>query len=345
MKKINKNILAISAFLIFFIGLMTYGYLRKIDIDNSNISILDINNENINHIDLISGEQKEYKFNINTNIKLRNIKIKAINDNDIVVNDLSFTILKNNNSSNGTIKFEISADNLNTFIYEINYECILKDNFVNVYLREDKFDYINDTINYDVGQKTYISIETLENSNIEYDHNNSNIGKIELIDNKYYIEALDVGEMTFSFKITKENYKDIEFNINIVIKEAPISYSGHDLLSQINSYRNNNGLNSLSLDQNLSNACNIRVYETFTRTGHTRPDGTSFKTAISNINNYGLTVELLTYGVFGASGSMDFWTNSSIHNRNLLKSSYTKIGIGSAPASGSRSNFCVILAY
>ena len=345
MNRDNKNIYIISIFIIFIISLMTYNYYRKIDIDYSNINILDINNEIINDINLISGEQEEYKFNISTNIKLRNVKIKAINDNDIVVNDLSFTILKNNNSSNGTIKFEISADNLNTFIYEINYECILKDNFVNVYLREDKFDYINDTINYDVGQKTYISIETLENSNIKYNHDNSNIGKIELIDNKYYIEALDVGEMTFSFKITKENYKDIEFNINIVIKEAPISYSGHDLLSKINSYRKNNGLNSLSLDQNLSNACNIRVYETFTRTGHTRPDGTSFKTAISNINNYGLTVELLTYGVFGASGSMDFWTNSSIHNRNLLKSSYTKIGIGSAPASGGRSNFCVILAY
>ena len=345
MIKINKNILTISAFLIFFIGLMTYGYLRKIDIDNSNISILDINNENINHIDLISGEQKEYKFNINTNIKLRNIKIKAINDNDIVVNDLSFTILKNNNSNDGTIKFEITADNLNTFIYEINYTCILKDNFVNVYLNENKFDYINETINYNVGQKTYISIETLENSNIEYKHDDSNIGKIELIDNKYYIEALNAGKMTFNFKITKENYKDIEFNINIEVKEVPISYSGHDLLSLINSYRSNNGLNTLSLDQNLSNACNIRVYETFTRTGHTRPDGTSFNTAISNLNNYGLTVEILTYGVFGASGSMDTWINSPIHNRNLLKSSYTKIGISSAKAGGGRSNFCAILAY
>ena len=62
---------------------------------------------------------------------------------------------------------------------------------------------------------------------------------------------------------------------------------------------------------------------------HTRPDGTSYKTAISEagvVSNY--TGENVACGHSSAQQVVKAWLNSPGHKDNILNSNFTKIGVG-----------------
>ena len=91
----------------------------------------------------------------------------------------------------------------------------------------------------------------------------------------------------------------------------------------VNEERAEQGLTSLTWSDALTQAAAVRAQECETSFSHTRPDGTDWWTVNSDLM-YG---ENLAYNYNSAAEVVEAWMNSEGHRANILKSSYTTIGI------------------
>lgn len=102
-----------------------------------------------------------------------------------------------------------------------------------------------------------------------------------------------------------------------------------EVLSLVNSERAKAGLAPLTLNEKAVKAAQTRAAEIQTSFSHTRPDGRSFSTALTEAGvTYRASGENIAYGQTSAAQVMNSWMNSSGHRANILNSSYTEIGIG-----------------
>lgn len=150
---------------------------------------------------------------------------------------------------------------------------------------------------------------------------NSNLVKKEetsIVDNKVY-------EETRKEDISKENineYKDIQ---------SENTYT--DLINEVyeitNNYRSLVGLPSLTLDSSLVEAASIRAKELSNSFSHTRPNGSSCFTVLSELGiSYGTAGENIAAGYSSSQSVMEGWRSSSGHYQNIISSKFKKIGIG-----------------
>lgn len=144
---------------------------------------------------------------------------------------------------------------------------------------------------------------------------NSNLEKEEVtdIEDKYYedISKEDINE-----------YKDIQSE-NIYT----------DLINEVyeitNNYRSLVGVPSLTLDSSLVTAASIRAKEISDSFSHTRPNGSSCFTVLSELGiSYGTAGENIAAGYSSSQSVMEGWRSSSGHYQNIISSKFKKIGIG-----------------
>ena len=144
---------------------------------------------------------------------------------------------------------------------------------------------------------------------------NSNLEKEEVIDieNKYYedISKEDINE-----------YKNIQ---------SENTYT--DLINEVyeitNNYRSLVGVSSLTLDSSLVEAASIRAKELSDSFSHTRPNGSSCFTVLSELGiSYGTAGENIAAGYSSSQSVMEGWRSSSGHYQNIISSKFKKIGIG-----------------
>lgn len=144
---------------------------------------------------------------------------------------------------------------------------------------------------------------------------NSNLEKEEVtdIEDKYYedISKEDINE-----------YKDIQ---------SENTYT--DLINEVyeitNNYRSLVGVPSLTLDSSLVEAANIRAKELSDSFSHTRPNGSSCFTVLSELGiSYGTAGENIAAGYSSSQSVMEGWRSSSGHYQNIISSKFKKIGIG-----------------
>ena len=103
----------------------------------------------------------------------------------------------------------------------------------------------------------------------------------------------------------------------------------NEVLRLVNKYRNENGLSSVSLSSAICDAADVRAVEIKSVFSHTRPDGRSCFTALSDLGiSYGGAGENIAYGQSSPEEVMTAWMNSSGHRANILNSSFTKLGVG-----------------
>lgn len=95
------------------------------------------------------------------------------------------------------------------------------------------------------------------------------------------------------------------------------------VISLVNKERAQAGRSPVSMDKDLQEAAMQRAAETAIYFDHTRPDASSCFTASSKA--YG---ENIAAGQTTAKQAMNGWMNSSGHRANILKESYTSIGVG-----------------
>lgn len=102
----------------------------------------------------------------------------------------------------------------------------------------------------------------------------------------------------------------------------------------VNAERAKAGLSPLSIDTRAANAAAVRANEIQRSFSHTRPDGSSFSTALTQAGaSYRKSGENIAYGQAAPQQVMNDWMNSAGHRANILDSAFTSIGVGHVQSS------------
>ena len=97
----------------------------------------------------------------------------------------------------------------------------------------------------------------------------------------------------------------------------------------VNAERAKYGLSALTVDTKVQQAALVRAKETAQSFSHTRPNGSSFSTALTEAGvSYRTAGENIAYGQTTPQQVMNAWMNSSGHRANILNANYTTIGVG-----------------
>lgn len=102
-----------------------------------------------------------------------------------------------------------------------------------------------------------------------------------------------------------------------------------EVVRLVNEERAKAGLSALTTDATLTAAANKRAVETADVFSHTRPNGESCFTVLSEYGiKYKTAGENIAYGQKTPEAVVNAWMNSAGHRKNILSSSFTKIGVG-----------------
>ena len=97
----------------------------------------------------------------------------------------------------------------------------------------------------------------------------------------------------------------------------------------VNAERAKAGLSPLSVHEGVAEAANTRAHEIKNTFSHTRPDGSSFSTVLTQAGiSYRSVGENIAYGQSSPEAVMQSWMNSSGHRANILNRDFTSIGVG-----------------
>lgn len=103
----------------------------------------------------------------------------------------------------------------------------------------------------------------------------------------------------------------------------------HEVLRLVNEARAEENLPALELEPALCGAARVRAQECVGTFSHTRPDGTKYKTAITEAGiTSGYTGENAATGHSTAKQVVDAWLRSEGHRANILNERFTRLGVG-----------------
>ena len=103
----------------------------------------------------------------------------------------------------------------------------------------------------------------------------------------------------------------------------------NQVVKLVNEERAKAGLSPLSVNSKAANAAQTRAREIEKSFSHTRPDGSSFNTALTEAGvSFRGAGENIAYGQTTPQQVMEGWMNSSGHRANILNANYTSIGVG-----------------
>lgn len=170
-----------------------------------------------------------------------------------------------------------------------------------------------------ISTNTYIDKDNeIVNSNLEKEEVTDIEEKIPDTDNKEYKE------------ISKNDINEYD---SITINNIQNENTYTDLINEVyeitNNYRSLVGFSSLTLDSSLVEAASIRAKELSDSFSHTRPNGSSCFTVLSELGiSYGTAGENIAAGYSSSQSVMEGWRSSSGHYQNIISSKFKKIGIG-----------------
>lgn len=97
----------------------------------------------------------------------------------------------------------------------------------------------------------------------------------------------------------------------------------------VNEERAKAGFSPLAVNTQAMNAADVRAGEIASNFSHSRPDGSSFSTALTEAGvKYRASGENIAYGQRTPEEVMAGWMNSEGHRANILNPDFTSIGIG-----------------
>lgn len=102
-----------------------------------------------------------------------------------------------------------------------------------------------------------------------------------------------------------------------------------EVLKLVNEQRAEYGLSPLVQDNGATEVAHLRAKEIVQSFSHTRPNGSSCFTAADELGvSYRSAGENIAYGYATPEQVVSGWMNSEGHRKNILSSSFSKIGIG-----------------
>lgn len=97
----------------------------------------------------------------------------------------------------------------------------------------------------------------------------------------------------------------------------------------VNTERAKEGLAPLTIDPSVEKAATVRANEIQSKFDHTRPNGSSFSSALKEQGvNYSGAGENIAWGQKSPEEVVTAWMNSAGHRANIMNKSYTHIGVG-----------------
>lgn len=135
-----------------------------------------------------------------------------------------------------------------------------------------------------------------------------------------------------------EENTEIEDTVDLYegLNETQIKYVD-EVLKLVNEARAEAGVPALELDASLRKAAQVRAAECVETFSHTRPNGTSYKTAITEAGvESKYTGENVATGHTSPKQVVDRLMKSEGHRANILNANFTKIGIGLEKNVGNR---------
>ncbi len=110
---------------------------------------------------------------------------------------------------------------------------------------------------------------------------------------------------------------------------SSISNYANQVLQLVNQERAKEGLKALTTASALTSASNKRAQETMQSFSHTRPNGSSFFTALTEFGvQYSAAGENIAYGQRTPQEVVTAWMNSPGHRANIMNGSFGKLGVG-----------------
>lgn len=101
------------------------------------------------------------------------------------------------------------------------------------------------------------------------------------------------------------------------------------VVNLVNQERAKAGLSPVTADTSMQAAAQVRAREIEKSFSHTRPDGSSFSTALTQQGvTYRGSGENIAWGQKTPEQVMNGWMNSDGHRANILNKNFTKIGVG-----------------
>ena len=105
--------------------------------------------------------------------------------------------------------------------------------------------------------------------------------------------------------------------------------SAEQVVKLVNEERAKAGLGALTMQADITKAANVRAKEIRQQFSHTRPNGSSFSSALTEQGvSYRMSGENIAYGQATPEAVMEGWMNSSGHRANILNGSFQNIGVG-----------------
>ena len=113
------------------------------------------------------------------------------------------------------------------------------------------------------------------------------------------------------------------------VSDGELSSQAAAVLSLVNKERAKEGLPALKIDAKVTKAANVRAREIKKSFSHTRPDGSSYSTALKEQGvSYRMSGENIAWGQKTPEQVMNAWISSSGHRANIMNKNYKNIGIG-----------------
>lgn len=110
--------------------------------------------------------------------------------------------------------------------------------------------------------------------------------------------------------------------------DAGLSYI-EQVVELVNQERVKRNLAPLTIDQSVQTAAQVRARECEQSFSHTRPNGSSFATALKEQNvSYRTAGENIAWGQRSPEEVVNAWMNSDGHRANILNAKFTSIGVG-----------------
>ena len=134
--------------------------------------------------------------------------------------------------------------------------------------------------------------------------------------NTFYVHAAD-------FRNSLQEIKAVSYD------SSQLADYAEQIAVLVNKERKAYGLQPVKISPLLSEAANIRAGEIKENFSHTRPNGTSCFTAMSELEiQYRSAAENIAYGQKNPESVMNAWMNSSGHRANILNEKMEYIGVG-----------------
>lgn len=110
--------------------------------------------------------------------------------------------------------------------------------------------------------------------------------------------------------------------------EEALSYA-EQVIRLVNEERAKAGLSALTMDENIMAAANVRAKEIKQQFSHTRPNGSSFSSALTEQGvSFRGSGENIAWGQKTPEQVMEGWMNSDGHRANILNKNFKNIGVG-----------------